>query len=876
ADWNTLITNVQTVLFSVDIGSSPTEEYGLDNFCFESCPQLDCGGENLTIADPNSEDPCCPQLDYNNSIGLNVFGIEVRTLDGIEIDLNSVQLAPDYMTPNFTDTSRLITSTTFGILPTSIDDLARFCFSNVTSFPQYVVVDYLAGNFHTVLCSDTLVFECPVSNPCLDLVEESLECVEDGYALRLELTNPPGGSFEDIGYIQVKITDPAGLEQQLDFFYNPTIGANQNVVIDTIISTTQDFYGDSLCIVISAHDDIEQRLCCFVDSLCIPFPLCDPCPFVDAYLDRNMEDTCCYTLLIDNLVPIDPYFDSLTIELINGPNPTLASSTIQGGGLWSGTELITGALYGFSSNGTNSPFAGTPMLDFCVTPDFSPDSTFLKVTWFNTAEEITCMDTVAAICQASDPCPQIESYLVQVDSCCYDLYVSNNYVADPSAFQTITIDLFDGPFPTFGSVDILPPPSGWNFPITNVLNQSYTFTHPSGNIPLGANVKLGTFCPEEAYSTDSTFVAVSWTSRADTICNDTLSMICPECLTIDEDEIICQGGNDYTYLFNFTNYSPYPVNTVAIINTDPVTPGLVQEELIPLGIIVPVGGTYTGFLPVQLTGNAGDEVCFDIILRQVLPEDDIDIFCCFATHCVILPECEPNDGTCRRDDLIVEMTTCPVDELNVVCGCNGIEYGNPCLAIQAGVIDYTYGICENGNRNGIDLSGSLSSVGRTQLDWQVTAASGAVRFYEVQSRANAMNTWTSPQRLPATGTRLGQQYRSVDFLLERREYRVVGLLENGELIRSNIISLSPDLNEMGVQMALFPNPVTDVIHVTSNQTGPAVLSLISASGTVKTQVNTTLTGQPVRLNVRNQAPGVYTIQLRYADGSTSFQRFVKQ
>lgn len=37
-DWDTLITNVGGIMFSVDIGGSPTEQYGIDNICFQNCP----------------------------------------------------------------------------------------------------------------------------------------------------------------------------------------------------------------------------------------------------------------------------------------------------------------------------------------------------------------------------------------------------------------------------------------------------------------------------------------------------------------------------------------------------------------------------------------------------------------------------------------------------------------------------------------------------------------------------------------------------------------------------------------------------------------------------------------------------------------------
>lgn len=880
-------TNQSTLQFCVEdlngTGSVQVLWYFEATIVCEESVEVECPVTCSLEATNTGEDECCPVISYTRFGNERVFAAQVRTLNGVTFDNSSVVLAPGLATPSYSSTSRTITDLTFGELPASVNDMISFCFSDVTTFPQYVVVDFFDETFQNIICSDTLTYECPVTNPCLNLDREtaSLNCAEDGYRLSLVFSNPPGGTFEDIGYVKVNITGPAGFEQQIDYFPNPVIGSGDLFLIDTVLQTPLDMYGDTLCITISAHNGPDERLCCFVDEICLPFPLCDPCPFVDAYLEVNPEDSCCYTLFVDDLVPINPYFDSLTIELINGPNPTLGSSNIITNFQWSGTEIIPGSLYGYNYQGTSGGVVGTAILDFCVTPDFSPDSTYLKVTWYNTELQITCMDTVAAICQLEDPCPEIESYLVPLpvgendDQCCFDVFVTNNYTANPTIFQSITVDLL-APATTYGGVNILPFPAGWNPTTTNVAGQSYTFTHPSGSIPVAANTKLFQFCLDKSFSTDSTNIEVSWMTSMDTICRDTLAAHCPGCLTVQTDTLICQGNGDYTYLFNFTNYSNFPVNTVAIINTDPATPGLVQEEYISLGVTVPVGGVYTGFLPVQLTGAPGDEVCFDVIMRYVLPDDDLNIECCYATVCTTLTACENDEGTCILEELIVQPTTCPVDTIEIVCGCDGNEYANACLAIQAGVIDYTIGSCENGNRAVVTLTGTLTDNGQAELNWNYLRTTTDVRFQELRQRPLGTTQWQRVTRNDQSRSVLGRNFRDPAFVSGTTEYQLVAVTESGLAIRSNTVTLQSLDNDNSLQLSLFPNPVTAMLFVSSNRTGSAELTLIGAAGTIQHQQAAEFSGAPVRVDVSRQLPGVYTVQLRYPDGSVGYQRFVKQ
>ena len=210
------------------------------------------------------------------------------------------------------------------------------------------------------------------------------------------------------------------------------------------------------------------------------------------------------------------------------------------------------------------------------------------------------------------------------------------------------------------------------------------------------------------------------------------------------------------------------------------------------------------------------------------------------------------------------------------CGCNGIEYANACLAIQAGVVDYTYGVCPDGNRNEITLAGDLNEIGQPNLTWSYRRSTSDVRFQELRQRAVGTTEWQPLSRTDQSRTLLTAGYRSPVFLIEAMEYQLVAVTEGGEAVISNTFTLVPGTTVNSLQLSVYPNPVTATVLITSNREGTAELRIIGAAGNIRHQESADFSGSPVRIDVSNQVPGVYTVQLSYADGSVAYQRFVKQ
>lgn len=844
-------------------------------FLNKNVEECNCAESGLVLEN-SSEEACCFDLSLTSQ-NIDVSYVEIAVTQGALFDPNSVVLGSGLSAYGNSPNSRLIGATNGGPLPATIPDLIEFCLTEVIVAPQLLSIHYLNADLEEV-CVDMLATSCPVSNPCLDLVEADLDCHSAGYELNLHLVNPPGGGFDSIGFVQLSITSPLSLGETFEYSFDPAIGETETINLNEILTSNSDLFGEDLCIVISAHDDEAQRLCCFVDSLCIPFPLCDPCPFVDAEAIVNPEDSCCYTLTIDNSVPVAGYFDSLYVEVSNGPHPTLLSSNPLSNSAWTGSEVLPNQSFSYvPSGGATTPLFDLPILDFCVTPDFSPDSTFLTVYFFNTEEDTVCIDSVAAICLLDDPCPDLETFLVQQaeDSCCYDLFYSNSFTADSTLLEAIRVQWIDGPGSGFTSYTAVPIP-GWNPTSIQEPNVNFLFTHPSGSIPITSGIRLMEFCVEESFSVDSTLVEVSFQTESDTICQDTLSAFCPGCLTIDDEVLACTDDGDYLYLFSFTNYSDFPVNRVVLLQSDGHT-GLNTESIIDLGFFVPVGGSFTSSIPVSLSGSAGEEVCFDIVLRHLLPNQQINIECCYLTQCITLPDCEDTRVIACPAANVEWTDNCPTDEIQEVCGCDGEIYANPCLALQNGVLDFSLSLSDCGNilRTEIDLSGSLVENSWADLSWSSTSAGLNPVLEVLRFRFFGEEEWQELDRWEISSA-FRSTYRPMMTVGQAVEFQLLSINQLGQVAFSNTVLLTPALEDATISLILHPNPVTTEVRLVSNRPGQAELEIIDLNGRISYLQRVGFGDNPLPVNVSDLIPGVYSLRVRYSDGAQGLVRFVKE
>lgn len=734
-----------------------------DCACPAGCEQLGLAVTPIPY-DSLGVDTCCFTLDYANTGSETVYGIELVALDGVEFDYT---ITPGYYGPNFGNSNVTIVPgppVGSGLMPNQVNGLVDICLKNVLATPQYIVVNYLDSTYMT-FCTDTLQFNCPIEQSCLFIVSDTLVCDSLGYLYTVVVENPTGGF--PVGLVNFNITSPtSGLTfiPGTSFVLTDTIFPGEQDTFSLIIQSPVDLSGDSLCFILSAHDGVEERLCCAEIDTCIAFPLCDPCPFVDA--------------------SVKPVSD------------------------------------------------------------------------------------------------------VQVEYCCFELFVTDTLTYDPNLFTAIQTTILT-PGVNFAGLVTLPAQlAGWSYTPSSPTN-NLLWTHSSGITPNGVNYNLFDFCVEGATSTDSIYIEVKWlTADSLVMCADTVAVYCPFCLTVVNDSLTCETvinpdgtvSQNYAYTFQVQNFSPFPVNTIGIIEipsgSTNISPDVISIPTIPA---YPPGGTSVP-VTIMIDGSAGpvDSFCFDIVLRQVI-KDSIDITCCYATHCIDLPRCDSLPPFLCPDPALVSNDPCPL-VFDPICGCDDVTYSNACFAANAGVTIWAPGVCDSLAviDPAIELAAAPGAGGGVQLDWTLDDDPSAYSHF-------LLRTWTASDEaeivLAVVPITPGQQ--QYNFVHQNggygiRKYDVLAAKLQGELAFSNIeeVFLMNDEQEQAL-VYTYPVPADNILNVLSNQRGEATLELVGSDGRVLLQRRENFRGLPVPIDVSRVEDGVYIVRLHFRDGQTGQQRVVK-
>ena len=742
----------------VHVGAQKGDLGDIETFFCPDCIQIVADCDNLGLATlptpiDTSDNDCCWSLDYINTGSTTVHAIEIKTLDGVTFHGRTY---PTGYAHSFTDTSETIFLPGFAPLSPAIDDVLSFCLGNRNAVPQFVVVSYLDSTAQ-VICTDTLRFECPPEEPCLYILSDSLVCDSLGYKYTAEVKNPISSDFA-VGFVKFNIHPmlPTGVTTNPDpprfILPTPLQPGESTTIMFTIETGGLDLYGDSLCFVLSAHDDERERLCCAAIDTCIAFPICDPCILVDAEavpIFPNQRDSCCYDLLITNQYPTPNYFTNIQTTIVS-PGVQFSSVTYPVLSGWIGVEP-----------------AGSP-------------------------------------------------------------------------------------------------------PKTN-----YLWSHTSGAVPNVSAYNLFDFCIKGSTTTDSVYIAVNWLVGDSIVCTDTIGVFCPECLEIGETDLNCLPDSSYVYtIFNMVNNSPFSVNAVGLVETSPIDT-ILNAGVYPVPLTPPNG---TISVPIYVWIADGlTEACFDIVLRFVDDSTGVNFTCCYATHCIELPPCDSLSTTPCPDPSQISQDPCP-QVFDPVCGCDGQEYPNACVAENNGVLVYENKSCTDGVGTPpivqISLSASERVGGGADLTWR-PIWSELMHSYFVQRRRPG-GVYQTIAVVSAANVMAEETFMDVNPGKGFNEYRVLGITEHGYTRYSNEDDLFVQWDQSGqINVTVFPVPARNEIFVASSKQGECTLEVVSTDGRIFSSIPVSFDGMPVSVNVENLAEGVFFVRLNYNDGETTQQRFVK-
>lgn len=829
-------------------------------FNFGNCEGSNCTlSHNLQVVASSSAEAeldCCWSLDYSNIGDIDVYAIRFNLLNGITFGTD-FELAAGYFAPIWDNNSITITQDPFGQgpLPTNIDDILDFCMENVNSIPQYMTVEYLNEDYQTVICTETLFFDCHVSNGCLEYQLDSLVCDNEAYKFTVDFIVPSDNNF-DIGFIKFNTTsalpsgayvEPIGANANpalVGHSFSPALSAGDAVSLMYLIHTTEDLANDSLCVLITAHNNEAEQLCCFAHEACIPYPACeDPCDNVDARVTPAYQSEaarCC-----DGNVSDYDWMQDLLGDCSTRNCGALVSCCEYEGQrvivIEDDARLCTDPI------GTVYDCAGAVVFQY---------GGFGAIN----------LDLAANLqdCELIFSC-----YEPEQNQCCFDLLLTDTFTTDVNLITAVQTSIITPGVNFTGQSYIDALLNGWTHN-TITTNQDILWTHNTGITPNGIDDYLFTFCIDGSTSTDSVHIAVNWLNQDDIVCQDTIAVYCPDCLQIVDDQLICEpSSGSYSYQFSFMNSSAFDVNAVRIDEISPIG-SISNTGVYMLGSTVPPGSTYTGSIPVQLNGSAGDSICFEIGLRQIIG-DSINISCCYTTHCIYLPDCDQlNNPPCPNPEAIHDFNCLQV--YDPVCGCDGVTYANICYAQNVGVEQWTLGPCDMIPPSAaISLTTNVEEQG-VRLNWSLSEPDQAYDFYYLHGMWPPKSDYKSIALLE-TPTELS--FLHFNQMQGISTYQVLGITPQGHIEASNIaeVLINELLNTVG--MYSYPNPVADAIYITANRTGHATVELINPQGQIQLSQARNFTGSPVSVPTQQLANGVFIIRLRFDDGQTLEQRAVK-
>ncbi len=228
-------------------------------------------------------------------------------------------------------------------------------------------------------------------------------------------------------------------------------------------------------------------------------------------------------------------------------------------------------------------------------------------------------------------CPNADAMLTEVNNsnCCYNLQLSlepgNGYTAVETELITPGILYNAIQYDLSG---------GWYYYFATP--QRLIWERASGPLPIG-NTALFDFCISGDVTTEAAKIVVSWMVNNIRICTDTLELPCSRCLEIETESLTCLADSNSQYIFQFTNYSEFNVNSLRI--TEPPGQDLIVENAFSLLPLIAPGGSQTLSLTLRSGAENQASICFDATSSRHL-EGVGNVECCTVTHCFEGPECD--------------------------------------------------------------------------------------------------------------------------------------------------------------------------------------------------------------------------------------------
>jgi PKD repeat protein len=370
-----------------------------DTLILEVIECTDCSMQDVTSI-PLTTGECCYSLSYNNNLG-NIFGLMMHTADA-NISPNLGSLDPGLTVYTIgSNYIGLVNSIPGNPLSSGVlSNYLEFCLDNITNTPQTVIFDWYNDSLD-IVCSDTLLFDCPIDSDCIYIAHDTIYCIDDKVYYDLTICNPLTNTFA-FEYIAIESFSPPGLvvtPSYLDLSASPlNPGMCQTYTLQ--LSGT-DIANKDYCFNLIAHDDNPSinpdALCCSLDTTyCIQIPGCAPCDMV--YIEEVIpinDSSCCYEIVLHNY--FDPsVFDGIGISVIS-PNTNLTINNPFGSDWITSFYSPTTIQLMYSGGTGNIPLGSISLPDLCIETQDAPFQQ-IEISWMN-GMDVICVDTLEVNCE---------------------------------------------------------------------------------------------------------------------------------------------------------------------------------------------------------------------------------------------------------------------------------------------------------------------------------------------------------------------------------------------------------------------------------------------------------------------------------------------
>lgn len=659
---------------------------------------------------------------------------------------------------------------------------------------------------------------------CLYVASDSLYWEAGQWQYDITFRNPLTSGFT-VGYLEIReIPAPSGTITPGSITLTSGIAPGTNYSHTFTITDNAFAQTDSICYLVTAHDGPDEFFCCTtLDTICVGRPTPDLCALE---VQLTTHSFCCHTLALNGTLPSGS-IDFIETTLLEPAARFDQIPSIAPG--WVYDVVVPQRSLRWRPLSGSAPADSLSLFDFCFSEELA-EPVPLAVAWGDAAGTV-CRDTVYPDCVdcfriTNDTvyCAPDGTYFYEFDLLNGSEYIVNAVELLDTTGQTVwrsgslpILEIVPGETATDVVIPIDRPAGDYCFVL--VLRQQFT---------LDLSVKC---CSRE--------LCLSLPACTDLCCGTLDSALWD----------VAQGFNaQYVCSQQQMTCTPLATGPCDQLNWEitfpnsPTTLGGVTYGGTPLTFSLTENGTYTICMELFRFAEEGG-LCF--------PDDSLVYCATIEVDCPLLGCFDPT---------LVDFGTDCGQFANPVCGCDDMDYINPCAAAEInGITEWSPGPCSALTFGPILLEAEGQGDDAIAVDWQV------LQFFELDyfalRRRQWIGSWTTIAYLPAVDGQIDYSYLDEQPLTGLNSYQVIAAQLGGKALFSTIDSAAPGFHDDDDELAPWTAPGHQFLYAKPTQKSHGHATLSDLYGRVLRQVSWQPPTDHIALSTAGLHPGWYILTL---------------